>query len=88
MPNDPQTRRIAHANFAKGFRGGERQTQLLIEALAKTGRAQLLLVRKGSELGMRCRGIAGLEIVEISKPYALHVRLLRHVALLHSYNFV
>ncbi len=86
MPNDPLTRRIAHANFAKGFRGGERQTQLLIEALSKTGRKQLLLVRKGSELGIRCRGIAGLEIIEISKPYALHVRVLRRVALLHAHE--
>jgi len=77
---------IAHANFAKGFRGGERQTQLLIEALAQKGYAQRLLVRKGSELGHRCRGIAGLTVTEIGKPYAFRLGALRGAALLHAHE--
>lgn len=27
--------RIAHANFARGYRGGERQTEILIRELSK-----------------------------------------------------
>ena len=77
---------IAHANFAKGFRGGERQTQLLIESLSKKGYSQKLLVRKGSELGRRCRGISNLKVIEIAKPYAFHVGRLKGVSLLHAHE--
>ncbi len=77
---------IAHANFAKGFRGGERQTQLLIQQLSHFGYSQRLLVRKNSELGARCAHISKLEIIEISKPYVLHVRQLKGVSLLHAHE--
>ena len=77
---------IAHANFAKGFRGGERQTQLLIETLAARGYRQRLLVRKGSELGRRCRGIENLTVLEIGKPYAFHLARLKGAALLHAHE--
>lgn len=43
--------KILHVNFAKGFRGGERQTLALIQALASLpGIEQSLLVRKGASL--------------------------------------
>ncbi|MHC3994865.1 glycosyltransferase family 4 protein [Thiomicrolovo sp. ZZH C-3] len=77
---------IAHANFAKGFRGGERQTQLLIETLSQRGYCQRLLVRKGSELGRRCREIENLTVLEIGKPYAFHLRRLKGAALLHAHE--
>jgi len=77
---------IAHANFAKGFRGGERQTQLLIQELAKQGYHQKLLVRKGSELTKRCQHIDRLEIIEISKPYILSLMKLKGVSLLHAHE--
>jgi glycosyltransferase involved in cell wall biosynthesis len=77
---------IAHANFAKGFRGGERQTQLLIESLSEKGYRQKLLVRKGSELGRRCRGIDNLKVIEIGKPYALHLGHLKGASLLHAHE--
>lgn len=42
---------ILHVNFARGFRGGERQTVALIKTLAAIpGLRQTLLVRSGSEL--------------------------------------
>ncbi|MBN2895149.1 MAG: glycosyltransferase family 4 protein [Campylobacterales bacterium] len=78
--------RLVHANFARGFRGGERQTLLLIEALARRGYAQRLLVRPGSELGARAKAIAGLEIIEISKPYALHVSHVRGFDCIHAHE--
>lgn len=77
---------ITHLNFAKGFRGGERQTQLLIEQLAQNGIAQKLLVRKGSQLSGRCRDIANLEIIEISKPYILHLKHIKNTTLLHAHE--
>ncbi len=45
--------RIAHVNFARGFRGGERQTLNLIEGLAELGIEQSLVCRDGSELQRR-----------------------------------
>ncbi len=77
---------IAHANFAKGFRGGERQTQLLIEQLSSLGYNQRLIVRKGSELTPRCKDIKNLEIIEISKPYIFHCFKLKGVTLLHAHE--
>ena len=46
---------ILHVNFAKGFRGGERQTLNLMEGLAAAQVAQSLLCPAGSELGRRAR---------------------------------
>lgn len=60
---------IAHVNFAKGFRGGERQTELLIKELARKGYRQKLLMRKNSPMADKLRGIAGLECIEVAKPY-------------------
>lgn len=77
---------IVHANFAKGFRGGERQTQLLIEELSKKDYVQKLLVRQGSELGHRCRAIKGLSIKEVTKPYILHIAETRGADLLHAHE--
>lgn len=41
---------ICHVNLARGFRGGERQTALLIQALADRGIAQSLVCRSDSPL--------------------------------------
>ena len=46
-------------NLASGFRGGERQTELLIRALADRGRVQRLVIRKGNSLAQRCADIPG-----------------------------
>ena len=77
---------LVHLNFAKGFRGGERQTQLLIEELAKLGLQQKLIVRKGSELTKRCEHIKNLKIVEIDKPYILHISAIKCASLLHAHE--
>jgi glycosyltransferase involved in cell wall biosynthesis len=57
--------RVAHINLARGFRGGERQTQLLVEGLAGRGIRQKLIARKNEPLAKRCEGIDGLEIVAV-----------------------
>jgi glycosyltransferase involved in cell wall biosynthesis len=61
--------KVLHVNFAKGFRGGERQTELLIRALAKQGLQQGILLRHDSPLIERLRTLADLEIVKNRKPY-------------------
>jgi len=77
---------ITHLNFAKGFRGGERQTQLLIEQLSKEGYTQKLLVRKNSELGQRCKDIQNLHIVEVPKPYIFHISDIKNSSLIHAHE--
>lgn len=77
---------ITHLNFAKGFRGGERQTQLLIEELSQLHYKQKLLVRKGSELTKRCKDIQNLEIIEISKPYIFSLAQIKGTTLLHAHE--
>lgn len=77
---------ITHINFAKGFRGGERQTQLLIEQLSKKGFTQKLLVRKGSTLATRVANTQNLEIIELSKPYIFHLNAVNNSSILHAHE--
>ena len=44
---------IAHVNVSKGFRGGERQTELLIKELSRFDIPQILIARKGGLLAPR-----------------------------------
>jgi glycosyltransferase involved in cell wall biosynthesis len=57
--------RICHINLAGGFRGGERQTELLVRELAARNWRQRLVVRAGGALVERCQGVPGLEISEV-----------------------
>ena len=58
-------------NLASGFRGGERQTELLIRALAQRSRTQRLVIRKGNSLSRRCGDVPSLEIRETRpNPFA------------------
>lgn len=62
VPRDTlMTMRIAHINLAKGYRGGERQAELLIRALGDLGVEQVLIARRGGPLADRL-GDAGIEI--------------------------
>jgi glycosyltransferase involved in cell wall biosynthesis len=47
------TLRIAHVNVARGYRGGERQTELLIRELASADVRQTLVARRGEPLAER-----------------------------------
>ena len=77
---------LTHLNFAKGFRGGERQTQLLLEQLSELGYRQKLFVRKNSKLTQRCKKIQNLEIIEINKPYIFHIMQIRGATILHAHE--
>lgn len=50
---------IAHVNVARGYRGGERQTELLIRGLEGLGLRQILVARRGDVLAARARDAAG-----------------------------
>ena len=78
--------KITHVNFAKGFRGGERQTQLLIEQLSIQGYAQTLLTRVNSELAERCKNIKNLIIKTIKKPYIFHLRQVENTSIIHAHE--
>lgn len=62
---------VCHVNLARGFRGGERQTELLIRALAKQGMSQRFVGRKGEPLLEKLADVSGLELAAISKPFWL-----------------
>ena len=55
---------LCHVNLANGFRGGERQTMLLIQALSEKGFKQKLIARKDSELTKRSQYLRGLDVIE------------------------
>lgn len=77
---------IGHVNLAAGFRGGERQTELLIRELAARGLRQVLIARRGSELGARVADVAGLEVRHIGKPYLFRISAARGCDLLHAHE--
>lgn len=78
-------RPLCHINLARGYRGGERQTELLVRALAARGLRQRLIVRRGQPLVGRLRDTDGLTIHEISKPFLLHVARTRG-CVLHAHD--
>ncbi|MEL7187616.1 MAG: glycosyltransferase family 4 protein [Pseudomonadota bacterium] len=57
---------VCHLNLAAEFRGGERQTELLIRALAKHGLQQRLVIKRGNSLKDRCADVADLDIREVA----------------------
>lgn len=57
------TLHIMHVNLAKGFRGGERQTELLIQALATQNFKQTLVCRKNSPLRQRLQETKNLHFI-------------------------
>ncbi|MEL7450777.1 MAG: glycosyltransferase family 4 protein [Pseudomonadota bacterium] len=79
-------RPICHLNLAPGFRGGERQTELLVRELARRGRSQRLVVRTGSSLTDRCAGVAGLEIREVPANPLMAGLAVRGSAIAHSHE--
>jgi len=78
--------KILHANLARGFRGGERQTQLLIEGLAaEGGLEQALVCRPDSPLQKALGKTAGLKFIPAAHMFAGH----RHAAgadLIHAHD--
>lgn len=77
---------LTHLNLARGFRGGERQTELLIRGLAALGWSQRLVARRGEPLADRCRDVPGLYIAEAGSGVAGAFLALRGAGLVHSHE--
>ena len=78
------TLRIAHINLAKGYRGGERQAELLIRALQELGQEQVLIARPDRPLAERL-GDAGIEIRGCGGLFSAF-RATRGVDVVHSHE--
>ncbi|NNF17045.1 MAG: glycosyltransferase family 4 protein [Gammaproteobacteria bacterium] len=78
--------RILHVNFAKGFRGGERQAELLIRALADQGLHQGVLLRFDSPLVSKLQDVANLKIVTTRKPYIRKLAATSQFDLCHAHE--
>lgn len=81
-----QKKQITHLNFAKGFRGGERQTLLLIKELSARGYIQKIITRIDSDIATRLEGVLNLEIIRISKPYFLSLSKIKGSEVLHAHE--
>nr|WP_168016689.1 glycosyltransferase family 4 protein [Halomonas salinarum] len=65
--------KIIHVNLAKGYRGGERQTELLIRALSSyDNAAQWLACRRDSPLRSRLAKVPGLGFIDADHQLAGH----------------
>ncbi len=76
---------IAHMNLARGFRGGERQTELLIRGLAARGIRQRLIARRSEPLCERLQGTERLEVAGVSTLLAAG-RAARGAPLIHVHD--
>ena len=83
---DEFMRPLCHLNLARRYRGGERQTELLVRELASRGRPQRLVVRKGSRLVARCSDIDGLEVREVAANPVAAGLAVRGSALAHAHE--
>ena len=76
---------IAHVNVARNYRGGERQTELLMRELAGHGIAQRLVGRRGSPLARRI-GDVDVDVRLVSGHLPGVVRATRGVDLIHVHE--
>jgi glycosyltransferase involved in cell wall biosynthesis len=76
---------IAHVNVARGYRGGERQTELLIRALQGSGLAQVLVARRGGPLADRLAD-ADVEVRRVHGGSLSVARAAAHVDLVHVHE--
>lgn len=81
-----QAPRVAHINLARGYRGGERQTELLIRELARRGAEQWLWTRAGSPLAERLEGLEGLVVERLNRPFLSRALRRPPADLLHAHD--
>jgi len=78
--------RVGHVNLARGYRGGERQTELLIRELSRCGVDQHLWTRAGSPLADRLDGLERLVVERLHRPFALRALRRPPAELLHAHD--
>ncbi len=77
---------FCHLNLASAYGGGERQTELLVQELARRGIAQRLVVTDGSGLAERCADVTGLEIRVVPRRHLAAARAIRGCTLAHAHD--
>jgi len=77
--------KIVHVNTARGYRGGERQTEILIRALASRHVQQALVTRRAAPLAARVRGL-GIDVREVSSSFWSVARACRDASLIHVHE--
>ena len=77
---------LCHLNLATGFRGGERQTYLLMDRLSNQGWQQKLIARKAGKLAQLSESIANLRIVEVGLNPLQHLGHFANVDILHLHE--
>lgn len=76
---------VCHINLAKGFRGGERQTLLLIRALSGII-DQTVVIRKNARIAPFLEQIPGIRILAVSKPFFTNLPRFRSADLIHAHE--
>jgi glycosyltransferase involved in cell wall biosynthesis len=79
-------RPIVHVNLSKSFRGGERQTELLVRGLAGRGHPQRLVARAGAPLAERLVDLKALDIRRVGGLVAAARACGRDAAVLHVHE--
>ena len=78
---------IAHINFAKGFRGGEMQTLLLIEYFSSRGYNQIVGIRDTNKLFLnRLQKIENLTIIKIKSPFIFSAKEFKDCDFIYSHE--
>jgi glycosyltransferase involved in cell wall biosynthesis len=77
--------KVVHVNTARGYRGGERQTELLIRGLASCNVQQALVARRGGPLAARIRSL-GIDVREVSGNFLSVARVTRDASLIHVHE--
>lgn len=77
---------LCHVNLAKDYRGGERQTELLVRELAVRDWHQRLVLRRGQPLAERCADVLNLDIVETSSNLVAAGRATKGASLVHAHE--
>ncbi len=77
--------KIVHVNTARGYRGGERQTELLIRGLASHGVRQALITRRGAPLATRLRDV-DIDVRQVTGGPLSVARVTGDASLLHVHE--
>lgn len=77
---------LCHINIARGFRGGERQTELLVQGLARRGWRQRVVVRRDEPLAGRLAGIPGVEVKAVAGNPVAAAFAARGATLTHAHE--
>lgn len=71
--------RILHLNFERSWRGGERQTLLLLQGLQQQGHTVALLARAASPLAKRAQ-TAGITVYEATGTWSMITSILKYAS--------